>query len=153
MYLPIRTDGGAATAGTLTYSRVGVYEYELRCVTDASGVEGLKVDETAYSVRVAIENDDVSGLRVGWIEVKNLSTEKKPEVASFEHSYVGGAVPTPAPEEPKPQPTLFGMKLPKTGDSTWGLIQLSGLLCVMGIVAVGLGIPSCRRKGGKSSRS
>ncbi len=154
-YLPLRADGGAAAAGALTYSRVGEYKYELRCSTDASGVGGLTVDGKVYSVRVAIENDGTSGLKVGWVEVKNLSAQgddnPKPDKVSFEHSYAGGTAPTP--EEPKPRLTILGVKLPKTGDAIWGLIQLSGMLCVIGIVTVVLGVSSRRRKRGESPRS
>lgn len=134
---PVAPDGGIA------YSRVGVYTYQLRCVTDASGTPGMTVDDTAWEIQVAIENDDNGGLKVGWVTIKNLSSGDKLDDASFNHSFKGA---DPAQGEPQEGPTIFGIKLPQTSDASWGLIQLSAVICVLGIAALMVGISQKRKE-------
>ena len=139
---------GAAAPGDLTFSRVGVYTYQLRCATDASATPGMTVDDTVWEITVAIENDDAGndgagGLKVGWVTVKNLSSGDKLDAIAFNHSFVGEAAPQ---GDPPAGPTILGLRLPQTGDATWGLIQLSLGICVVGAIALVLGISRKHRE-------
>lgn len=141
--LPLRV-GSGTTPDALTFSHVGTYSYELRCVTDARGVDGLSVDDATYTIRVGIENDASSsaGLVVGWVEIRDAAG-RKPDALSFSHSFSGG--PDVAPSPPQ-QETIFGIRLPKTGDALWGLMQLSAILFVAGMTMLVMGILRRRRK-------
>ena len=150
----ITLSAGAAVPGDLMFSRVGVYTYQLRCVTDASATPGMTVDDTVWEITVAIENDDAGNddtenddadghLKVGWVTVKNLSSGDKLDGIAFSHAFVGEAAPQ---GNPPAGPTILGLRLPQTGDATWGLIQLSLGICVVGAIALVLGIARKRRE-------
>lgn len=142
MSIPLRV-GADTTPGALTFSHVGTYGYELRCVTDARGVDGLSVDDATYTIRVSVENDASStGLVVGWVEIRDAAG-RKPDALSFSHSFSGDPDAAPLPPQ---QETIFGIRLPKTGDALWGLVQLSAVLFVAGMTMLVLGILRRRRK-------
>lgn len=133
--------GGVDPADGIAYDRPGDYDYELRCTSDASTVEGLEVDGTVWAIRVRVESDASGGLRVAAMTVKNLSTGHKPDAIAFEHRYAGQTAPQAAPREGAGDaPSVFGIKLPRAGDATWGLIQLSLVVCVVGVVLVVMGV-------------
>ncbi|ERL06390.1 Spy0128 family protein [Olsenella profusa] len=135
--------GTATPTGDLAFSRIGVYTYQLRCVTDASATPGMTVDGTVWEITVAIENDDEGGLKLGWVTVKDLSSGDKLDGVAFDHSFVGGETPQ---SNPPAGPTILGLRLPQTNDAMWGLIQLSLGICVVGAIALVLGISRRRRE-------
>ena len=141
------TLGNTAAADALTFSHAGVFSYQLRCVTDPSGTEGLTVDDTVYDVEIEVNNTD-DGLAVSHVVIRRESDGYKPDAASFSHSFEGQPEPVPEPEKPV---EILGVKLPVAGDSTWGLIQLSTAICIGGAVLVVMAIR--RKKKERAARS
>ena len=131
--------GSDPSAGALAFSRKGVYSYELRCVSDPSSASGLAVDASVYTVRVSVEDGGGSALRIGWVEIRDAAG-KKPNEVSFAHTFTGDeATPEPGPT-PTPTPDKGNGILPAAGDTLWGLIQLSLVVCVVGVVLVVMGV-------------
>ena len=42
--------------------------------------------------------------------------------------------------------SIFGIKLPQTGDAVWGLIQVSATICAVGATLFVMGVVGRRRK-------
>ena len=135
----------AASAGTISFESVGNYEYDLRCATQA--VDGLTLDARKYHVTVVVVNDDSGdGIHVSKLVVKDASG-RKPDAVEFDPSYKGKPEPaktTPSKGEAK-QPTVFGQKLAKTGDASWGLAVFSGVLGAAGVAFVVVSLALKRR--------
>lgn len=139
--------GNATAADVITFPHAGVFSYQLRCVTDPSGTDGLTVDDTVYDVEIEVNNTD-DGLAVSHVVIRRVSDGYKPDSASFSHSFEGQPEPTPEPQEPI---EILGIRLPVAGDATWGLIQLSAAICIGGTVLIGMAIR--RKKKERAARS
>ena len=139
--------GDAPTTNALAFTHAGVFSYQLRCVTDAADTDGLTVDGVVYDVEVEVTNAD-DGLAVSHVVIRRESDGYKPDSASFSHSFEGQPEPTPEPAKPI---EILGIKLPVAGDATWGLIQLSAVICVGGAVLVAMAVR--RKKRERASRS
>ena len=140
--IALRTRAEAA-ADTISFDTVGVYEYTLRCVTDASD-EHLWLDGKSYRVSVTVENDaEGDGIHVARLVVKD-DQGTKPDRIEFDPTYTGETVP---PEKPaKPGRTIFGVRLPQTSDPIWGMAVFSGILLAAAAVAITLGLWLKRHK-------
>lgn len=143
--IPLVADGSSVVGG-ISYSKTGNYEYDLRCVTDASSVEGLSVDDTTWHINVAVINGDNGDLLIGWVKIQeqhNIDPNgDKAEDAHFTHSFVGKPIPKP---QPKPHKNRK-LKLAQTGDTNIGLIQLTAGIALVGVVVVGASLYSKRKQ-------
>ena len=137
---------GSAAPERIAFDHVGEYSYRLSClgVAGSSSAEGLSVDNGTYDIRVSVQSDpgSASGLRIGWVEVRDSKGEK-PAAIAYRHSFAGAVEPgqPDRPGEKEPEgPTVLGLRLPKTGDASWGMIKLSAAICVVGVVALVVGL-------------
>ena len=129
----------------ISFDNVGDYEYDLRCTTQPA--DGLTLDNKTYHVTVQVENDaDGDGIHVAKLVVRDASG-LKPDSIEYDPSYKGeleSAKPTPSKGEVR-QPTVFGQKLAKTGDASWGLAVFSGILLAAGVCFVVVSLVLKRR--------
>ncbi len=138
----LTVDDTQTGSDVLIFPKTGVYIYQIRCTTEPFEGKGiLSVDNDVYRIRVAVENDGDAGLRVGWVEIKDEKGEK-PESIVYTHSYEG----VEQPKKPGKRLSIFGIKLPQTGDAVWGLIQMSATICAVGVVLIVIGVVGRRRK-------
>lgn len=123
--------GAAKTSFTISYDRVGVYEYTVSQV--AGSTKDVKYDDTIYKLTVYVTNkEDYSGLEVSAVLYPNEETAKDPS-AAFLNVY-----PTVVPSQ-SPTPTT-----PKTGDD-FNLSMYVALAAVSAIVIISLAITGRRK--------
>ncbi len=136
------TRAGEAAEDAINFDTVGNYEYELRCVTEATD-EHLWMDGNWYRLTVSVENDTTGdGIHVARLVVKD-DQGTKPDHIEFDPTYKG----EPAPVEP-PTPTPLG-PIANTGDANWGLATFSGILVVAAVAFIAVGF-WLRRRGNKA---
>lgn len=124
---------GQVEIGEMTFIEEGTYSYTLTELND--GVKDYEYDTAVY--RLTFEVDDNDGNLVVTRTITKGGKAVEGTTCTFTNKYKG---------KDDVVRKIIKRLLPKMGDQSWALVQLSGALLVAGGVAIGMGIAGKRKQ-------
>lgn len=139
-YLPILF-GQEEQEAAIQIQHAGVFKYQVYLDPNDKKDSDWRLDSTEFLISLDVRNTD-DGLKVQTVVIED-GKGFKPETITFSHSYKG------APAKDVPQEThlqIFGLRLPATGDASWGFIFVTALVGVAFLILAATTISSRKPK-------